>query len=271
MAVNKYVKIAAHRGMTGYNIPGNTLAAFDLAIRYGADVIELDATKSADGTLFVFHPQTERVALRKNVDIRRMSDAEIRCEVLCNEGGDRTVFGIPTLREALEHLRDRCIINIDKFADNPAEIAALVREMKMQDQVYVKNMNVPENHRIVEEVAWDLPYMPFVHHTDPWCEALNANRRIRYVGVEAVFDKEEDEVASRRYVEKLHAMGKEAWANGIVFDYKRVIAAGHNDDVSMLEDADQGWGWLVNQGFDIIQTDWVPQLKQYLISRGISK
>ena len=46
--VKNKVLIAAHMGTHGGNIPGNTQAAFELALRQGADIIELDVTKSAD-------------------------------------------------------------------------------------------------------------------------------------------------------------------------------------------------------------------------------
>ncbi len=52
--------LCAHRGIFGGNIPCNTIASFDFAIAEGADMIELDVTKSADGELFVFHPGMER-------------------------------------------------------------------------------------------------------------------------------------------------------------------------------------------------------------------
>ena len=47
-------KVWAHRGASGYR-PENTLEAFELAIRQGADGIELDVHTSADGELIVMH------------------------------------------------------------------------------------------------------------------------------------------------------------------------------------------------------------------------
>ena len=38
----KKVLIAAHRGSCGGNIPCNSLPAFQIALNYGADIIELD-------------------------------------------------------------------------------------------------------------------------------------------------------------------------------------------------------------------------------------
>ena len=37
------VIITAHRGAPGGNIPCNTIAAYDVALAYGADMIEIDA------------------------------------------------------------------------------------------------------------------------------------------------------------------------------------------------------------------------------------
>ena len=42
------------------------------------------------------------------------------------------------------------------------------------------------------------------------------------------------------------------------------LAGGHSDDISLLEDPAQGWGWLAQKGFDIIQTDWAMHCVNYL-------
>jgi glycerophosphoryl diester phosphodiesterase len=40
--------------------------------------------------------------------------------------------------------------------------------------------------------------------------------------------------------------------------------AGHDDRVSILESPDKGWGWLVEQGFTIIETNHTRELVRYL-------
>ena len=42
------------------------------------------------------------------------------------------------------------------------------------------------------------------------------------------------------------------------------LAGGHDDDASVLGHPEQGWGWLMDRGFDIIQTDWVLHCRRYL-------
>src|SRR5580765_3256853 len=49
--------IIAHRGASGA-APENTLAAFELAVRQGADAFELDVRLTADGVPVVLHDPT---------------------------------------------------------------------------------------------------------------------------------------------------------------------------------------------------------------------
>lgn len=50
-------EIVAHRG-SRINRPENTLAAFEEAVRVGADGIELDIHLSKDGEVVVIHDET---------------------------------------------------------------------------------------------------------------------------------------------------------------------------------------------------------------------
>jgi len=55
-------EVVAHRGASAY-APENTVAAFDLALAQGADVLELDVRPAADGHLVLVHdPTLERIA-----------------------------------------------------------------------------------------------------------------------------------------------------------------------------------------------------------------
>ena len=55
----EHIVIAAHRGTAGGNIPCNTIAAYDIALSEGAEIIEIDVAVSNDGKLFTFHPDME--------------------------------------------------------------------------------------------------------------------------------------------------------------------------------------------------------------------
>ena len=258
--------LCAHRGIFGGNIPCNTIASFDFAIAEGADMVELDVTKSADGELFVFHPGMERRQFCRDVSIRKMNAAEVRELKLCNVDGAGTGLGVNTLDEVLEHLKDRCYINIDKFGDCPADIIACVKRHDMKDQIILKCSPREENLAVIEAYAPDIQFLPVIK-ADNGCHEMMKRKNINYIGSELLFTSEEDETASEAYRETLRRDGKLTWVNAIVYDYRAVLAAGHSDDAAILGDPEFGWGWCADR-FDIIQTDWIGSLSRYLEKTG---
>ena len=75
---------------------------------------------------------------------------------------------------------------------------------------------------------------------------------------------EEDGVVQDDYVRYLHENGLLVWVNPIVYDERDVISAGHTDDAAFSRGTDYGWGWLIDKGADILQTDWLLPLKEYI-------
>ena len=266
--MKKRIRVAAHMGCFGGNIPGNTMASAELALRSGADIIELDVTMSADGQLFVFHPHLERRFLNQDIDIQTMPATAVEKLRFVNQQGKETSHTVCYLKDMLAFLKDRCVINIDKFGDHPAEIAKAVRDLHMQDQVIVKSPGKQQHFDMIAETASDLPYIPVLFEKDEVSDYLNACKGIRFEGVEAVWSQDEAPIAQDEYIGKIHGMGKYIWVNPILFDDKRQLVGGHSDDVSLLDDVDKGWGWLARKQFDIIQTDWPLQLSTYLRMLG---
>jgi len=260
--------IVAHRGAAGGNIPCNTLSAYEIAIRHGADMVEIDVNKSADDTLFILHPKMEPIHLNYNGCIRDMTDEEISKLRYVNYDRTPTEHGLCTLDEALKLMKGRCYINIDKFWDYPIEISKALRKHDMMDQVIIKTPPKKNFLEIIEEYAYEIPYLPVIGSVDNGVHEYIKSLNINYVGAELVFGKESDEIAQDSYLEKLHNDNKLIWANSILYNYKVPLAGGHSDDISLSDDPDKGWGWLVNKGFDIIQTDWPLALNLYLEQTG---
>lgn len=254
---------AAHRGVSGGNIPCNTIAAYEIALRQGADIVEIDISRSIDGKLYVFHPGMEPAHLGSSKYIKEMFSKEIDELYYINQDDVKTLYKINTLDEVLEHLKGRCIVNVDKFWMWMDEIVAVIRRHGMEQQVLVKTPDKLVYYDMLEAVAPDLAFMPMVWNKDNCTENLT-KRNINYVGVETLFSTENDEVVQDEYIESMHNKGLILWANAIVYDYKQVISAGHTDDLSLTDDPDKGWGWLAKKRFDIIQTDWTLPLRQYL-------
>lgn len=266
-AKEKKVLLVAHRGTCGGNIPCNSIAAFKAAVLAGADMVELDVERSLDGELFVQHPKMEPVHLRMKDSIRNYPASVVENFKLSNWDHDPTQYSIVRLEEALTFLRGKCMINIDKFWVNPEEISALIRKLGMEDQVLIKAAYEPKYLDAVEKYAPDIPFMTVAKNGTDMHEEM-MKRNIRYVGIEAIFATEDSPVASKAFIDKLHADGKIVWANAIVYDYKKVLTAGHNDDISITENPELGWGWLADRGFDLIQTDFIFQCRHFLEETG---
>ena len=270
IVAEKKVLLVAHRGVCGGNIPCNSLQAFQAALLAGADVVELDVERSTDGELFIQHPGMEKVHLRMNDPIKDFPASVVEQFRLSNWDHCRTQYSIPRLEEALELLRGKCIINIDKFWKNPKKIAELVHRLQMEDQVLIKTDCTPARLEAVEKYASDIPFMALIREGDVEHEML-MRRNFRYVGAEVLFDKEDSHLCSKAFVERMHKDSKIVWVNAIVYDYQAVLAGGHNDDISITEDPEQGWGWLADRGFDLIQTDFVFQCRKFLEDTGRRK
>ena len=269
-AREKKVLLVAHRGTCGGNIPCNSLPAFKAALLAGADMIELDVERSSDGELFIQHPGVEFVHLRMLDSIKNYPASVVEHFKLSNSGLVPTQYPILRLEEALSFLKGKCFINVDKFWENPKPISQLIRKMGMEDQVLVKTGYDPEILNVLEEIAPDIPYMVVTEEGLDVHEDM-MRRNLRYVGIETLFSKEDARGAATELVERLHADGKIVWVNSIVYDYRVDLTAGHNDDISMTEDPELGWGWLADRGFDMIQTDFIYECREFLEKTGRRK
>ena len=263
------VMIAAHRGVSGGNIPCNTISAFDAAINQGADIIELDAACSRDGKLFVFHPGMEPAHLCSDKYIRDMTADEISGLRYCNQDNTPTEHGVSAMDDVLEHLKGRCYINIDKFNENTELICETIRRHGMIDQVLAKTGFDEQVLLYLERYAPDIPYMVMLHEKDE-VSPLLMKRKINYVGAEVIFTNECADVASGSYISYMHGNKLLLWVNAIVYDYRAIMAAGHNDDISVAGRQEDGWGWLISRRYNIIQTDWPLALKCFMSRREIT-
>lgn len=255
--------LAAHRGVCGANVPCNTLLAYKTAIEQGTDVVEIDVSKSSDGKYFVFHPGMEHRFIGEGIHLHELAASEIEKLPLLNADGVPTHYRVPTLQDVFALLKDKAYINVDKFWLDIEGITAEIRKAGVEKQVIVKTPVEEQYFAETEKYAPDLMYMSVAWHVDDVTEKLQ-KRNINYIGLEALFDSEQDEIASRAYIDGMHGRGLLVWVNSIVYDEKAVISAHLTDDISLEKGGDAGWGKLVERGFDFIQTDWLLPLQAYL-------
>jgi glycerophosphoryl diester phosphodiesterase len=125
--------VIAHRGASAY-APENTLPAFELAVRQGADMLELDVQRSADGVLVVFHDDTtERWDGRKRL-MTSCTWAELQA---LDIGGEK----VAALAEACAFARERSVrLNVEiKGLGIGAEVAQMLRDERVEDLVLISS------------------------------------------------------------------------------------------------------------------------------------
>ncbi len=255
--------VVAHRGTAGGNIPCNTLASYEIALKQGADMLEVDVSVSADGRLFLFHPLMEYAHLNKPLLLRALPFSVIKKLRYVNADNTPTQFGIASFDDFLEQFKGRCYINIDKFWSNPGKIYEAIKRHGMTEQMLVKSAPSKKVFDLLENLAPELPFMPIVKESCTCHEEL-MKRNINYIGIETCFKTDEAEVAQDEFTEKIHADGRLLWVNSIIFNHKQQLAGGHSDDTALTVSEDLGWGHLADKGYDFIQTDWPGMLIDYL-------
>lgn len=263
----KGVLIAAHRGISGGNIPCNSIAAFEAALRQGADILETDLTLSGDGVLLAFHPKKERCHLNMDVHLNEMTMEQIRQLRYVNIDNDPTPYGILTLDEFLETFKNRCLINLDHgWDDDIALMINAVRRHAMEDQILIKTPAKLKYFQAMEELAPEMMFMPIYKDEDTMTEVLE-KMNVNFVGAELVFSGEDSVFCQESYIRSHHDKGRVLWVNPILYYYKAQLTGGHNDDIAVTSDPEFGWGWLADKGYDILQTDWVMPMRHFLNNR----
>lgn len=262
----KGVLVCAHQGSATGNVPGNSHAAFEAALQQGADILETDVTLSKDGQLFIFHPGAEKIYLDRDIHLEQMTGAQIRELRYVNSERKITEYPIMTLDDFLETFKNRCLINLDHgWKCLPLMLEAIKRH-KMEDQILVKTPAKLEYACTMEELAPDIMFMPILKEKDEISEQLE-QMHINFVGSELVFATEDVPIVQDAYIAAQHAKGRFLWVNSLLYSYKVQLSGGHSDDVAVAGDPENGWGWLLDKGFDIIQTDWSMPLKSFIQHR----
>ncbi|NBB79102.1 MAG: glycerophosphodiester phosphodiesterase [Verrucomicrobia bacterium] len=115
--MNDIPKVIAHRGASA-NAPENTLPAFALAWKEGADGVECDVRLTADGQVICFHDaDTERVAGQKlevaSTDYAKLSELDVGSHLGASHAGAE----IPLLSEMMAHMPPGKRLFIDLKSD----------------------------------------------------------------------------------------------------------------------------------------------------------
>lgn len=259
------VFVTAHRGDWRY-APENSLAAIDNAIKMGVDIVEIDVQRTKDGQFILMHDaKLDRTTTGKGM-ISECTLDSIRTLRLKNGCNIKTKEVVPTLEEALLHMKGKILVNLDKADRYFDEIYPLLEKTGTTRQVIMKgNKPAEEVNQQFGKYLNDVIYMPIVK-----LDKDNAEEQIALfvkdmnpVAFELLFESDANPLPLK-IKDKLN--GKSLIWYNTLWD---TMAGGHDDDMS-LSDPDKGYGYLIDSlGARIIQTDRPGYLIGYLKTRGL--
>jgi glycerophosphoryl diester phosphodiesterase len=149
----------AHRGASGSGLaPENTLAAFEKAIQFGVDAVELDVRATRDGVLVVMHDltidrTTDREGPVDELSFSQLREADAGAWFGTEFAGER----IPTLQEVFDLIRHRALAVVEIKADWLAEqVLKVAHDVDVADQIVVQSFS-PETVRRVNAVDRSVP------------------------------------------------------------------------------------------------------------------
>jgi glycerophosphoryl diester phosphodiesterase len=257
------VLVAAHRS-DWRNAPENSLAAIRRAIRMGVDIIEVDVRRTKDGKFVIIHDRTlERTTTGKGL-VENYSLGELRELRLLAATGHPTSERIPTLEEALDEVRGKALINLDKSYEHPEGIFAVVEAchatnfalFSINERLDVFEQRHPGFLRrvlfMIVVPLWRPDAKDFID------EYLN---RASPAVVQVTFENETLPMVGQ--LKTVRERGARLWINSIWPEQ-----SGGHDDERAVDDPEGAYGWLLKQGIGIIQTDRPLSLIDYLRLHG---
>jgi len=259
---DNHVLVAAHRG-DWRNAPENSLQALKNVIAFGVDIMELDLKKTKDGYLIVMHDKTIDRSTNGKGNPEDFTLAEIKKFRLKNGLGRATDHTIPTFREMLLDAKGKILIDVDKGYCYFPDVVKELKETGTLDQAVI---NIDDNTYYDSIVAKygnvenDIYIMPIINCKDPNASAIiDSYKKHRNTIFQPVFDQDTFPLIAN--LPALRNDGFGVWINSLWAS----LCGGHDDDRAVEQNMhEETWGWLVNHGANIIQTDRPEMLLNYL-------
>ena len=259
---SRSILIVSHRA-DWRNAPENSLQAIQNCIDMGADMVEIDLKKTKDGHLVLMHDKTIDRTMTGTGSPDEYTLAELKAMRLRNGAGIKTRHQIPTFEEVMNLCKGKIMVNVDKGYDYFKDAYEVLKKTGTVDQCIMK-ASLPYERVKAEngEVLDKMIFMPVVQLHKESAEATIDGylEHMKPQAFELVFNNDSPEV--QRLIKKVRDSGAKIFINSLWPE----LCGGHDDDRAVeLHQPDESWGWIIDQGAKLIQTDRPALLLQYLI------
>ena len=260
--------IAVHRGKSGGNIIENTTQSAQCAVLSGGDIVEFDVCAVGNETI-IYHGGMQPRLLKAGPLFKLAGAKSVCSRRVYNERDFVSGYHLQTLDEYLDAVKGKCIVNLDRiWCADVAKVLQKVADHDMLSDTIIKTGVGAGDEKIMSEIAKypQLFFMGIVRSKSQFekLEEMATRTGLQLRGVEVIFKSEDDYLCSPEFFEYCQQKDYMTWVNAIQLDHKPDMCAGHGDDFSILQSPTKGWGWLIDRGYDIIQTDWPALVNRYL-------
>lgn len=253
------VMVVAHRGMWRY-APENSIPAIERSIQAGVDMVEVDVALTKDSVLILMHDKTLDRTTTGSGEVSAHTWDEIQRLYLTDGLGGTTPWKVPTLEEVMRLCQGQILVNLDKADQYIERIYAVLKQTNTVDQVAIGSYKTLSEMRQLTGTYLDSIYfMPKLKEgtKDAFTFLNEYFSEVKVPVVQVKFETEDAEI--RSVVPYIHEHNKWVWINTISADR----SAGH-DDNRALSDPDGSFGWVIENGYNMIQTDRPALLLEYL-------
>lgn len=292
-----HIMVVAHRA--GWKENGriiraeNSFDAINHAADTGVELVELDVRRSSDGVLVIMHDATlDRTTTCNGLVAERTLEALRQCKLVIEDTRQETGEHVFTLEEAMIHARGRIMINIDNKLEPQAlvEIADLATRLGMPDGILLK-MAVWNAERlqiardIRRAIAPEIAFMPIIADDgviDPaFLERIQA--QLAAPAAELIhWHREANKPITPDGGPLLSPLSRAVairnnahlWINTypITDRPEGMVAGGRGDYLALSSGRPQDvWGFFVDRGVTIIQTDEPAAVIAYLDRHGLRR
>ena len=273
---NDHIMVVAHRG-DWRNAPENSIQAVLNCIEMGVEIVEIDIRMTKDSQLVVIHDKTlDRTTTGKG----KVSDwtlEEIKNLQLKNGAGGKTHHKVPSLQEMMETVKDKpVLLNLDKaWAYLPQTFEILRATGTVGQCIFKGNEPYEVMRHSLGNLLDSIIYMPMVWPPDyniykkekdlikdPFKYTKDYIDKLSPLAFEVIYSEEESVIFDA--IDEMAKNDIAVWVNAL-WDK---LCANHHDDMA-LSDPDKHYGWIIEHGANIIQTDRPDFLIQYLESQNL--
>ncbi|PPT37507.1 glycerophosphodiester phosphodiesterase [Xanthomonas arboricola] len=265
--------VVAHRGCHapapehGFkdSAPENSLAALERCIAIGADVMETDVRRAADGTLVMLHDATVDRTTDGTGKLSELTLADLqKLRLRSDEGGAQaplTDQRVVTLEQMLAASKGHILLNLDVKDAIYVQVVDAVARAGMQHQVIVKAeagiATPPLAAMLPFDKVYFFPILINAHGTADLAAIATAQTRNAHP---AAFELPRMTAAQ---LPALVAVSKAHKVRLMVNSLWDGFIAGYGGDADAVRDSDKVWGRLYRDGVSIIQTDAPEALLRY--------